>query len=365
MATMHLPVRSPASAEMRNDLTKILDALTTDVILVSGDRRIVFANQAAQERFGSDLAGQDFVRAVRHPDCLATLDGVLKGKGRAEVVIALQAPVHVTLQISMIGIESEGVPSAKAVVCLEDISHVVAAEQMRSDFVANVSHELRSPLTSLSGFIETLQGPAREDEQTRMRFLDLMRSEALRMNRLIRDLLSLSKVEANERIAPTARTDLNALLQRVIRNLDVQAEQERKSLQLKAVAHSPVVSGDEDELTQVFHNLIENALKYGAPDTEVTVTISDVDGFAGFPGPALSVAIRDHGDGIPSHHIPRLTERFYRVDTGRSRDKGGTGLGLAIVKHIVNRHRGKLQIQSDPGSGSTFTVLLRATGPAN
>ena len=350
---------------MLNDLTEVLGGLSIAIVFVDGDRRIIFANATAQDRFGRDLVGQDFVRAVRHPDCLGALDEVLNGKSRAQVVIAMQPPVKLTMQITVTRLAADAVPDARAVICIEDISHVVEAEQMRSDFVANVSHELRSPLTSLSGFIETLQGPARDDEEARARFLDLMHGEASRMIRLIGDLLSLSKVEAVERIAPTSRADVRALLQRVIKTLQVQAEQEHKTILLNAPSDVPDVAGEEDELTQVFQNLIENALKYGAPDTEVTVDVSKANTSAGFPGPALSIAIRDRGEGIASHHIPRLTERFYRVDTGRSRDKGGTGLGLAIVKHIVNRHRGKLDIRSVPGEGSTFTVMLRVLAQAD
>lgn len=341
-----------------NDLIPILGGLSVAVLLVGGGRRIVFANAAAIDRFGKGLVGQDLVRAVRHPECLKALDEVLDGAERAKATMVQQAPLPVTLQIWVAGLGPDGPDGARAVISFEDISHVLEAEQMRSDFVANVSHELRSPLTSLSGFIETLKGAARDDEDARLRFLNLMEGEAQRMNRLISDLLSLSKVEANERVRPIGAVDISQLLQRVIKILEAQASRISGRIRLERPDDLPAVAGEEDELVQVFQNLIENALKYGAADGEVVVAISVVETSAGFTGPVLSVAVRDHGEGIAAHHIPRLTERFYRIDTGRSRDTGGTGLGLAIVKHIIHRHRGRLQISSESGNGSTFTVLL-------
>lgn len=347
-----------------NDLVEVLSGLSAAVILVDENRRIVFTNPAARDRFGRELIGRDLVRAVRHPDCLKAVDDVLQGAQRAKAVIVLDAPVRETLQVSVAGLSRGLSVGARVSVCFEDISHVVEAQQMRSDFVANVSHELRSPLTSLSGFIETLKDAARDDEAARDRFLNLMEGEAHRMNRLIGDLLSLSKVEANERVRPLGKVDMPALLQRVIKVLEGQRETAAKSIDLQLPPETPPVPGDEDQLVQVFQNLIENAIKYGAADTAVTVSLSVQHSAPGLDGPAVSVAVRDRGEGIAAHHIPRLTERFYRVDTGRSRDQGGTGLGLAIVKHIAHRHRGRLLIGSEVGSGSTFTLLLPLAGAA-
>lgn len=341
-----------------SSVTSVLAGLSAGVILVDEGRKIVFANPAAQERFGVELAGQDLVRAVRHPDCLQALEAVLERGGSAEATIVLQTPQRVTLQVSVAGVEPDETSGARAAICFEDISHVVAAEHMRSDFVANVSHELRSPLTSLSGFVETLKGAAKDDEAARARFLDLMEGEAQRMNRLIGDLLSLSRVEANERVRPMDRIDVVAVLRRVIKVLEGQADTAEGSIRLDVHGELRPVPGDEDQLMQVFRNLIENGLKYGAAGGVVTVSAALLQGAAGHDGAVLSVSVRDEGEGIAAHHIPRLTERFYRVDPGRSRDKGGTGLGLAIVKHIVHRHRGRLQIRSEPGSGSTFIVQL-------
>ena len=230
---------------------------------------------------------------------------------------------------------------------------------MRSEFVANVSHELRSPLTALNGFIETLKGAARDDEEARERFLDIMEREANRMNRLIGDLLSLSKVEADARIRPQEQIDLTLVIKQAITVLEPLAQRENIELRLSiADDFKNLISGDPDQLQQVFVNLVENAIKYGKAGGVVTIAITGKDRAAGVRGPAIQVDISDQGAGIKSEHIPRLTERFYRVDKGRSREKGGTGLGLAIVKHILARHRGRLNVTSEPGKGSTFTVVL-------
>jgi two-component system phosphate regulon sensor histidine kinase PhoR len=216
--------------------------------------------------------------------------------------------------------------------------------------VANVSHELRTPLTALLGFIETLRGAARDDAVARERFLGVMEREAARMNRLVSDLLQLSRVEAAERVRPADPVDLAQVLAMTLTAVRPLAEAAGVELVFDAPG-SLVVPGDADQLTQVFQNLIENAVKYGGAGKRVTITLSQGDRGA-------EVAVRDLGEGIAAIHIPRLTERFYRVDSHRSREKGGTGLGLAIVKHIVNRHRGRLVIDSSEGKGSTFTVIL-------
>ena len=340
------------------NLPDILNGLATAVFVIDGDRKILLANSAATKLFGERLEGQSFVRAVRHPDCLNIIDDVLQGSQRSQAVIALPVPVRTIFQVNVFGLDMDSQQSARAVISFDDISHVREAEQMRSDFVANVSHELRSPLTALNGFIETLKGVAKDDAAVRERFLDVMEREAHRMDRLIGDLLSLSKLEINERVRPTGVSDVTSIVEGVIATLSLKVESTNKKICLKKTAPVNAVPGDDDELTQVFQNLVENAVKYGEPDLDVIVTIAPVAQTAGLRGRVLSVEVRDIGPGIPAEHIPRLTERFYRVDDSRSRDQGGTGLGLAIVKHIINRHRGRLQIKSETGVGSTFTVLL-------
>ncbi|MFW5881431.1 MAG: sensor histidine kinase, partial [Roseicyclus sp.] len=247
-----------------------------------------------------------------------------------------------------------------------DITHLREAEEMRRDFVANVSHELRTPLTAVLGFIETLRGPAKNDPAAQDRFLSIMEDEARRMNRLVSDLLSLSRVEAAERMRPAEVVDLVAVIEGTLAAIRPAAEENGNTLDLRnALATEPggaggraLIQGDRDQLMQVFLNLTENALKYGGPDRPVTIALSREHGSGSLKGSVIRVDVTDGGEGIDPLHIPRLTERFYRVDTHRSRAMGGTGLGLAIVKHIVNRHRGRLRITSEKGKGSTFTVLF-------
>jgi len=250
---------------------------------------------------------------------------------------------------------------AAVVLTLTDITASKRSERMRQDFVANASHELRTPLATLVGFIETLRGPAREDAAAQDRFLSIMAEQATRMARLVDDLLSLSRIELNEHLPPKERVDLRRVLAAVADGLEQRAEKRQMRIALSLPEALPEVMGDPDELAQVFQNLLDNAIKYGRPGTEVEVGADASPRRLGVAG--VQVTVRDHGDGILKEHIPRLTERFYRVDPARSRELGGTGLGLAIVKHIVNHHRGVLDITSDMGQGSAFTVHLRVADP--
>ena len=227
---------------------------------------------------------------------------------------------------------------------------------MRADFVANVSHELRTPLAALTGFIETLQGPARDDPAARERFLGIMQAQAWRMARLIDDLLSLSRIELRAHQRPDTPVDLVPIVRQVADGLQTLARDRDVAVEITAPAEPLMVPGDRDELTRLFENLIENGLKYGASGKRVEIAIAP-DG----KGEAR-VSVRDHGPGIAAEHLPRLTERFYRADVGESRAQGGTGLGLALVKHILNRHHGRLSIDSKVGEGATFTVRLPMHG---
>ena len=228
---------------------------------------------------------------------------------------------------------------------------------MRADFVANAGHELKTPLSTLLGFIETLRGPARDDAAARERFLGIMHEQAGRMARLVDDLLSLSRIELNEHVAPTARVALGPILDSIAATLELRAAERGMRIELSLPDDLPDVQGERDELAQVFQNLLDNAVKYARRDSTVTVTAGAGDRAL----PAMVwVAVADHGEGIPNEHLPRLTERFYRIDNARSRELGGTGLGLAIVKHVLNRHRGRLEIASTLGQGSTFMIWLRA-----
>ncbi|MGH1419799.1 MAG: ATP-binding protein [Hyphomicrobiaceae bacterium] len=343
---------------IHNDLKAALNTLSDPVLLIDDRRRIKFLNSAAETRFGPNLEGNDFVHALRSPEALVCIERVLAGSASSETVIQSSLPVRTTLRMSVVRPESSLPLDYQAVVNITDISHVIEAEQMRRDFVANVSHELRSPLTSMTGIIETLKDAAQDDEAARQKFLKIMSREAGRMKRLIDDLLSLSKVEARAHLRPDGQVDVERLIEQVVATLTSRTEVNPPKIRLEVSGKIPVVPGDADELTQVFHNLIENAVKYGTENGVVRVKVSIVENAPGFREPTVSVSIRDQGAGIAPQYIPRLTERFYRIDEGRSRKKGGTGLGLAIVKHIVNHHLGRLHIQSKVGVGSEFTVHL-------
>ena len=344
----------PEFAEFHN----LLDALAEPVLVVDTNRQIVLANRAASVLFGDNLEEQNFVRVIRYPECLRCVDAVLGGDALSEASFSMPVPVRTTFRIRAQSLTNSNAYPGGVVVSFRDISHVLEAEQMRSDFVANVSHELRSPLTALSGFIETLKGPAKNDTATRERFLEIMGREAGRMNRLIGDLLSLSKVEVNEHVRPTDPVDIYGVLQSVVAQLQPLADAAEVKVELAVPEFASSIPGDDDQLVQVFQNLIENAVKYGGTRGKVLVSINAFERMPSFNRPCVSIAIQDFGEGIAAEHVVRLTERFYRVDDHRSREKGGTGLGLAIVKHIINRHRGRLNIASVEGEGSTFTVLL-------
>jgi two-component system, OmpR family, phosphate regulon sensor histidine kinase PhoR len=269
----------------------------------------------------------------------------------------VSVPVARLLEARLARIDGPSLDGAAAIITLHDITALKRADEMRADFVANAGHELKTPLSTLLGFIETLRGPARDDAAARERFLGIMHEQAGRMARLVDDLLSLSRIELNEHIAPTARIAIEPVIENVAAALELRAAERGMRIELNLPEDLPEVQGDHDELAQVFQNLLDNAVKYARRDSKVTVTVGTAIGQA---GTMLWVAVADHGDGIPSEHLTRLTERFYRVDNARSRELGGTGLGLAIVKHVLNRHRGRLEIASTLGKGSTFTVWLRA-----
>jgi two-component system phosphate regulon sensor histidine kinase PhoR len=240
-----------------------------------------------------------------------------------------------------------------------DISQEERLAQMRADFIANASHELRTPLTSLRGFIETLQGLARDDPEARNKFLDIMSTQAGRMTRLLDDLLSLSRLEMRAHVAPRGEVEVNGLVREVVDLLQPIAREAGITMTFAGEPAECLIRGDRDELVQVFQNLVQNAIKYGGSHVDVMVTRTSGTGRA---RDRVIVEVRDDGPGIAEEHLPRLTERFYRVDVAASRDKGGTGLGLAIVKHVLNRHGGQLRITSTPGAGSTFAVVLDLMG---
>lgn len=334
-------------------IATVLAGVPLPMVLIGRDQRLAAKNPAAAALFGTGNLGRHHALTFRQPEFLAAIAGVLDGGDAARLRLVLPGAVQdQVLDVTL-------TPLNEGVLCaFEDQTALAQMDQMRRDFVANVSHELRTPLTSLLGFIETLRGAARDDAVARARFLGIMAAEAERMNRLVRDLLQLSRVESEERIRPSDEIDLSALVRSVAASLKPMADLTGAVVQVGGADEPQFLRADHDQMTQVLSNLIENALKYGNPGGgQVRVTLAREDAPR---GPQLVLQVSDQGEGIDSVHLPRLTERFYRVDSHRSREKGGTGLGLAIVKHIINRHRGRLRIESEKGKGSVFTVILPA-----
>ncbi len=363
-----LQAAEPAPAATHRD---ILEGIPDPVILLNAQRSIVAANRPARDVLGVGRLGGDLALSLRHPDVLAAVDTVSAGIPSISEEIALPVPVprSFTLHVARLpgteGPADLGDPGGpRVILVLHDETRAKKAEQSRADFVANASHELRSPLSALIGFIETLRGPASDDAEARERFLGIMHDEALRMARLVEDLMSLSRVEINEHVRPRGQADLRRILTRVADALLVRAEGRDMAFDIQCPDDLPMVAGDPDQLTQVFHNLMDNAIKYGRAGTPIGIAARPVDRVPGGDGRGVSVSVSDQGEGVSAIHIPRLTERFYRIDEGRSRRLGGTGLGLAIVKHIVSRHRGQITIKSREGAGTTVTVVLPAAADA-
>lgn len=337
---------------------ELLCGMPEPALLLNQSEQVLLANATAEVLFGKVEIGTPLVRIVRWPEVLSLTSAALKERQTGEATFQTTDSNQVTFRGVAHPITTTGQSDEPAaILSLRNVSHIEEAERMRSDFVANVSHELRSPLTALSGFIETLKGPASKDDETRDRFLGIMEREAARMERLIDDLLSLSKIEVNRHIRPQEKVDLTSLIHDVKDGISHEVERKKASIKYELVDSAVPVLGDPDQLVQVIQNLIENAVKY-AGEAPVHVTQTLLESAPGILGKAVRMDVIDKGGGIPPEHLPRLTERFYRVDIGRSRGAGGTGLGLAIVKHIVSRHRGRLEIKSKLGEGSTFSVVL-------
>ncbi|MEJ6402148.1 sensor histidine kinase [Yoonia sp. 2307UL14-13] len=336
-----------------HSLSALIDALPLPVIVIGSDNRVVAANPPIDAVLGPDLRGRHYITALRQP---ALLDSVVaaQAEGTPQVTRFVGRDGASDTHYRVVLSPADG----NIVLTFEDQTAAEEVGQMRRDFVANVSHELRTPLTALLGFIETLGGAARNDAAARDRFLAIMEHEASRMTRLVDDLLSLSRVEEDERVRPREHVDMAALLSSVIKGLEPQLEAASVKVLLQSDGDGEMVPGDAGQLVQVFTNLIENGIKYGAAGGVVSVTLHPKAFHQRLRGEGVQIVVADKGEGIPSHHIARLTERFYRVDSHRSREVGGTGLGLAIVKHIVNRHRGRLVIESEEGQGTSVSVFL-------
>lgn len=341
----------------------LVDTLPDILIMVNDESKIVRTNRAARAIFGQNLAQKHLREVIASESMLAAVDSVIQDfKGR-EVEFRIEEPV---VRDFLAIIERFPVPSAggiTTVITMNDITELKSVEQMRADFVANASHEIRTPLASIKGFIETLLGPAKDDEAVREEFLNIMLEQANRMQQLINDLLSLSKIEMNAHSVPIDPVDLSAIVRKELEHFKHASAAKNMRLMTHIHDNLPLVKGEANELAQVVHNLVSNAIKYGYQDSEVTISLQVTtelpqDIHMRNLTKVVALSVRDQGEGIPKQHLPRLMERFYRVDSARTRAVGGTGLGLAIVKGIIMRHRGAIMVDSAQGEGSVFTVYL-------
>jgi two-component system phosphate regulon sensor histidine kinase PhoR len=351
-----LAARSALQEKYRRADTLILERLPDPVMVVAGDRTLRRTNAAGRGAFGDDIAA-----VLRHPGLRAAIDRALATNVAQTAEVGLRAPVPRDVYATVVPMDPPLADGGQALVVLSDRTRERVIERMRADFVANVSHELRTPLASLIGFVETLQGPAADDPPAQKRFLGIMAEQGARMNRLIDDLLSLSRIELTEHQAPSETLDLALLIGRMVAGFEPRLAQRKVQLAMNLDPALPAVTGDADQMAQVMQNLLDNAVKYGRDGGILTLDVVRAPPGSRWPNrPGVVIAVGDQGHGIPKEHLPRLTERFYRVDKGRSRAVGGTGLGLAIVKHIVNRHRGQLLIESEEGKGTKVSVWLPA-----
>ena len=341
--------RSDSSASQLRTEEAIVESLPDPLIVLGADRVVLRANAAAIAAYGAEMPA-----VLRHPVLRGAIDRVQTSGVPQTADLVLPVPVEREVHATVFRLAGGRVAAV-----LSDRTRERALERMRADFVANASHELRTPLASLMGFIDTLRGPAADDPPAQARFLAIMAEQAQRMNRLIDDLLSLSRIELTEHQTPTEDVALEELIRFTAAAFEPRVNTKGVQLDIHVTEDLPTIQGDEDQLGQVLTNLLDNAIKYGREGGMVRVAAATVPPGGRWPGrPGVTVSVADDGAGISREHLPRLTERFYRVDKGRSRAVGGTGLGLAIVKHIVNRHRGQLSIESREGEGATFTVWL-------
>jgi two-component system, OmpR family, phosphate regulon sensor histidine kinase PhoR len=337
----------------------IIATLPDPAIVITPDSQVVAFNAGMQQISPGILRGEPISFALRAPNVLEAIRAVAAHRQVRHAEFFQRVPTDRWWEATIAPLALPGEPPKPdrelVLLTLRDLTPLRRIEEIRADFVANASHELRTPLASLSGFIETLQGAARNDAPARDRFLAIMKEQATRMARLIDDLLSLSRIEQKAHIHPDSPVEVTAIVSEVADGLAPLAHE--RGVEIAIADHTDVliVAGDRDELIGVFQNLIENALKYGAAGKRVDISLTRDP-----PDEATDavISVRDYGPGIAPEHLPRLTERFYRVDIGESRAQGGTGLGLALVKHVLNRHRGRLAIESTPGEGANFIVRL-------
>ena len=357
------------------NISFILNKLEDAIIVLDSDQKIVFQNSHSIDLFENNYTGQNITNLIRSPIVLETLENVYKNKKTKIIEYNSEygqnlSPRSTNFYNVEISYEKNHLQLTNTndnyVILMKNITPLKNIEKVRSSFIANVSHELKTPLATVMGFLETIRGPAKDDKKSMSKFLGIMDKETIRMKRLIDDLLVVSKIESDEHIHPTKKVNLIKTLNNVIESLMEYAL--KKNIQIRTnyqLNENLSVLGNEDELVQVFTNIIDNSIKYGKINSSIDIKAEEVkeqtdqsENKKLFPQHILKISVKDESDGIHAKHLSRLTERFYRVDAARSKEIGGTGLGLTIVKHILNKHRGHLDIKSEINQGSTFTVEL-------
>jgi len=336
----------------------LVNGLYAPAIVLDREGRVIAFNPAAASVAPALRPGEPALISLRTPELVDAIRRAGKRREPQRVEFFDRVPLDRWFEAFVTPVKLPGLErnADLLLITFNDLTPLRRVEQMRADFIANASHELRTPLAALLGFIETLQGPARDDAAAREKFLGIMRVQAARMARLIDDLLSLSRLELNAHLQPNTPVELAPVVRQVVDGLMTLARDREVDMKVSAPAEPLVVLGERDELVRAIENLVENALKYGAAGKRVDITLLRGQTRAGTP--EARVTVRDFGPGIPPEHLPRLTERFYRVDVADSRSQGGTGLGLALVKHVLNRHGGRLTIESTPGAGAGFTMHI-------
>jgi two-component system, OmpR family, phosphate regulon sensor histidine kinase PhoR len=334
----------------------VIEALPDPAIILARDGAILSCNAKAAELFGALKPGAHISSALRSPPVLDAVADCGPEKKQQTVVFSDRVPIerHLAATVSCLSPKGENDPGI--LLFLRDLTEQRRLDQLRSDFIANASHEIKTPLASLIGFIETLQGAARHDEAARERFLPIMAKQAERMARLIDNLMSLSRVQMRAHLKPQGVVEISELVVQACHALEPMAAEAAIRVEVHTELEDATVLGDRDELTQVFINLVHNAIKYGRAGGGVSVSLQRQES-------KIVISVEDDGPGIATEHLPRVTERFYRVPGSLALERGGTGLGLAIVKHVLNRHRGELRISSKVGEGSKFTVILAEHKP--
>lgn len=378
------PRVSAPLVEQAGLLDSVFEAVDDPILIIAGHepddiagRRILLANRAARDLLRIQREGALLVSVIRDPDVLEAVDEALFGEVSRTIDYNAAGAQTRHWKAALRPLPSTG-GERMALLALRDETDVRRMEMMRVDFLANASHELRTPLASLSGFIETLKGHAKDDPKARDKFLDIMAAQAERMGRLVADLLSLSRIELNEHIPPSGRVNLQRAASDVMDAVSVLSQEKGVVIRLEGEATDARINGDRDEIVQVIQNLTDNAIKYSSAGGTVELTLRqglDLDQAAAprLPGATrmslltpdwetgaryVVLTVRDYGPGMAREYLPRLTERFYRVEGQKSGERSGTGLGLAIVKHIVNRHRGGMTVESTPGEGTIFAVYF-------